>query len=355
MKYQFELTFSQEDGALLTSDSGEPVGPIPVTVDFDPAREWAKFQVLCAGRADGQPVRAGDPEPVWDSRRGAPYVRAFSITATANGDAMACEFPLTYFAAAARSLSTYFVNKGRLKAGEIFHYHVTSRPAAPLTRGGAPQKSRLAVRRKGPAFDVHEDVGLDAMMRVARPYDRPGNDDMPVFVPQAVLDEVSRLTIDAGSLEAGGFLLGHLHRCPETGGLFLRVSEQIPAEFTQGELTKLSFSGETWTAARHTVRTRGVGEIMTGWWHCHNYLMETCKDCEKREQGACKAQADFFSQDDLFLHRTAFLTAFSIAMVASNSPCSGLTFALYGWRQGMIQRRGFYIVSNHTDTGGRDG
>jgi hypothetical protein len=43
------------------------------------------------------------------------------------------------------------------------------------------------------------------------------------------------------------------------------------------------------------------------------------------------------------VHRTAFSRAHNIALVISDSYAHGITYPMFGWRQGMVQPRGFYI------------
>jgi hypothetical protein len=96
---------------------------------------------------------------------------------------------------------------------------------------------------------------------------------------------------------------------------------------------------------------RRAGEAMVGWWHSHSYMKETCKDCEKRKEQTCKAGAAFMSGEDCLLHRTVFPRAHSVALVISDSPCSGVSWALFGWKRGVVAERGFYT----SDAGAPDG
>ena len=349
----FELTLFRQDGTPVLSDTGQPVGPIPVRVDFDAAREWARFQALRARDIGYQQVTVGGPEPIWDSAHGAPYVRAFSIGVTSNSHSMAVEFPNTYFWAAARVVSSGFVQKGWLEAGEVIRYLVTSHPVKPPSDQGVGARDRIRVRERAPTPEQRRDRSLDGFMGTARPCGDPADGDLPVFVAQAVLDEIARQTEEAGVLEAGAFLLGHLHRCPDSGQVFLNITDQIPAEHTRQELMKLSFTAETFDAARSGAKARGRGEMLAGWAHSHSWLQQqACKDC-KKPKASCKA--DFFSEEDVHVHRTAFLKAFSVALVASRSPCSELTWAMFGWKLGMVQRRGFYVTpNNHTNKTGEE-
>jgi hypothetical protein len=73
-------------------------------------------------------------------------------------------------------------------------------------------------------------------------------------------------------------------------------------------------------------------------------LKESCKDCEKLKDKSCTTSAAFLSSADRALHRTVFPRAYSIALVMSDSPCSGLTWRLFGWRSGRIEARDFHIM-----------
>ena len=102
---------------------------------------------------------------------------------------------------------------------------------------------------------------------------------------------------------------------------------------------------ETWTATQSALDLRGQGELQVGWWHSHSFLKETCANCEKHKNGTCQADAAFFSVEDGHLHRTVFPKAYSVGLVVADSPCAGLTFSLYGWREGMIAPRGYYVFN----------
>jgi len=128
------------------------------------------------------------------------------------------------------------------------------------------------------------------------------------------------------------------------------VTAQIPATHVKSEITRLTFTEKTWTAARAAIDLRAKDEIMVGWWHSHSFLKEKCADCEKRKDNTCNSTATFMSADDCVLHRAVFSGgAYPVALVMSDSPCTGLTWALFGWRMGVIQERGFYEMgeSNH--------
>ena len=72
-------------------------------------------------------------------------------------------------------------------------------------------------------------------------------------------------------------------------------------------------------------------------------MREWCKECPEEKRKNCSILRDFFSRDDQALHRTVFPRAYSVALVANDVPDGDLCFSLYGWKQGLITPRGFYI------------
>jgi hypothetical protein len=54
---------------------------------------------------------------------------------------------------------------------------------------------------------------------------------------------------------------------------------------------------------------------------------------------------DFFSAHDHALHRTVFPSAYSIALVANDVATGDVTFSAFGWRDGLLEPRGFHVVA----------
>jgi len=334
--YQYTVVLYREDGA--------PIGHAAVATDFEPALEWARFLGMRLGRvspvlsADG-----GEIAPIWDPHSGEPFIAGFhAAVAGGNGREFGCDIPIQYFRGAARNLAARYVQDGLLKEKERFLYGAAAlpRPDAPTCAAEAP--TRCTVRRLEQRLPLN-DLSLDRLLGRAEVGKVVDPVDMPVFIPREVLEEAAVLTRQAGSLETGGILVGWLHRdasCPE---IFAEVTAQIPAQHTQSDLTRLTFTADTWTAARAAIEARGRGELMLGWWHSHSYMKEGCKECGHQKPG-CQGRAEFFSTEDCSLHRTVSHRAFCVGLVVSNSPCEGLTEVLFGWRHGMIAHRGYHIL-----------
>lgn len=167
--------------------------------------------------------------------------------------------------------------------------------------------------------------------------------DIPLFVRGHVLTEAAALTRQAGVNETGGILVGFLHRDPDIPEVFLEVTAQLPAEHARSELASLTFTADTWNAAQSAIDFRGRDEQMLGWWHSHSFMKKTCKECQSKEKGTCHTGAAFMSDEDCHLHRSIFQRAYNVALVLADGPCSGLTYAMYGWRHGIVSARGFYV------------
>ena len=328
--YQFALMFFRED---------QTIGQIAVAVDWEPAREWAEFLALRRGTID---IDGGDAEivPSWDPKLGEPYLSGFRVALEGNGSGpSSTEFPIGYFKALATEGSAHFVNKGELKAGEPFRYVVAAFPKQEQT--GAASGPLFVSEDLSPPLPLKDGL-LGAVSRRAWQHGESHPDDLPVFVPQSVLDHAVALSGEAGALETGGILIGHLYRDQHIPEIFAEVTAQLPARHTQARSTKLTFTAETWTDIRAALDLRRTGEIMLGWWHSHP-VREWCKDCAIERQRVCGMASDFFSTHDQALHRTVFPRAYNIALVVNYVGFSQPTFSMFGWRRGMIQSRGFQV------------
>jgi proteasome lid subunit RPN8/RPN11 len=167
--------------------------------------------------------------------------------------------------------------------------------------------------------------------------------DIPVFIPQKILDEADTLTRQSPAIEVAAVLIGHVHRDTAKGELFLEVTAQIPARNSQGTALKVTFGPETYQAAQGAIALRGHGEQWLGWFHSHPASSWCNPQCSPESRAQCPLQKVFFSADDCDVHRTLFQKAHSIALLVTNTD-AGLLHALFSWRNGLIVQRGFHIL-----------
>lgn len=343
----FALLLTTKEGEPFADTRGEPIAAIPVTVDFDPAREHTWFKAVREGTLE--PTDAADAviHPTWyhgpqADANAKGLVSGFRVELVdSEGRGLAeSTFGITYLTADARRISAVFVDAGQLKSGETFLFKVFAYPKA------QPGQTQRGIKIKSLAsspLNIKTDRPLADYLERSEAFENAEEEDYPVLIPSRMLEDIAREVRDAVPLETGGTLIMELRRCPRTQRLFSVLTTHMPSQM-EGELTRLTYTAETWDDARMACELRAADERLGGWYHSHSYLHEACKTCKKRDEGTCKVSADFLSEQDLFLQRTVFPQAFSVALVASNSPCTGLKWALFGWNQGRMRRRGFYIV-----------
>jgi hypothetical protein len=325
----------------LYRESGVPIGRLPIEVDWEPARQWARHVALCEGRA----IRERSDEevrPIW-RRDAGPMLRGFqmSIDTDGNPGGITCDFPSAYFSGAAHALSVPLVEAGHLEEGERFGYVVLAYPSQPAD--APPHAAGFAVEDVTPAPALFE-ASLEGLLRRSAAIGQSVAGEVPAFAPAGMLDEIAALTRRASPLETGGALVGHLHRDPGACVVFARIAAQVPARHTQASAVRLAFTSDTWHDLRQTLHTRGKGEVMLGWWHSHP-VHEWCRQdhCPEADHDRCAVAVDLFSEHDRAVHRTVFPGAHSIAVVASHVSAADVRFSVYGWSLGMLVPRGLHV------------
>jgi hypothetical protein len=327
-------------GLLLFRKDGSALGSASVTVDWEPAAEWTRFH---HARRGGVPL-AGEGtasiEPLWNKTEGEPYLGGFRVAYESGGQKVSWDFPTSYFREAASQASAEFVKRGKLEAGDTYLYQAVAFAGNGKAAGGLA----LEVVEEPPDLRFVESH-LDDFRRRSVPAGVVDADDMPVFIPQRVLDEAAALTRGAEKRETGGILIGRLHHDAALPEIFAEVTAQIPAEHTEGTVAKLTFTAETWSAASAAIRLRNQGEVYLGYWHSHP-VREWCraKECTPEKQKTCQLAKDFFSEDDRAVMRAAFPRAHSLGLVANDTAFLDLSFSLFGWREGRIHPRGFHLL-----------
>jgi hypothetical protein len=328
----------------LYRESGTPIGQLPIDVDWEPARQWARHLALCEGVAIRQ---RGNEEvrPIW-RREAGPTLRGFQLSIDTDGKpgGITCDFPSAYFSGAAQALSSPLVDAGHLEEGERFGYVVLAYPSQPPA--AASHAAMFAVEDVTPAPALSE-ASLERLRRRSAVIGRSAPGEVPAFASAGVLDEIAALTKQASPLETGGALVGHLHRDPGARVVFARVSAQLPARHTQASVVRLTFTSDTWHDLRRSLAARGRGELMLGWWHSHP-VHEWCRQdrCPEAQHDRCAVAVDLFSEHDRAVHRTVFPGAHSIALVASHVSAADVRFSVHGWNLGMLVPRSLHVLED---------
>ncbi len=338
-KYRYALEVFKNDGT--------SIGQVPISMDWEPAIEWT--WLLGLRRNQIQPTDSTSAsliQPFWHSQFGEPYINGFGVeirSANSTGpktEDFCFDFTTAYFKDEAQAASALLVEKGLLEKGELFLYIPVAFPAPEEPKAG-PQLS-FRTQKIVPPLPLKES-SLERFQNGARSVGTLQPDDMPVFIPQHVLDETGCLSREAGENETGGILIGHLHRDTQVPEVFVEITAQLPAKHVVAKTHTFTFTSHTWTAAQAALDLRKKHEMYLGWWHSHP-IREWCKNCPQEKKEACTLTGCFFSGQDLQLHRTVFPRAYSIALVVNDVSSKNMTHSLFGWRNGFMESRGFQIV-----------
>jgi len=333
MNYEFTLEYYRTDGSFLAA--------VPIEPDFEPAFEWTVFEAVRAGRLPAVDRRpCGAIEPLWLDEGARPYLTGFrAVVAAPEGDVQA-EFPTAYLRSIAQRESANLIERGLLQIGDTFRYLVSARPVA------AAAPTFAFVLEEAPAPLPIRTDSLARWQREAQAQGEGEDGDLPVFVTGAVLDEIRALAEAAKTVEVGGVLLGSLRRDQHGGELFLTITGHVRAEHTVAEATRLQFTPDTWAAFEATIVRRGAPVVRAGWEHLHPDFCGI-RGCPAERRLQCKQSSDFFSPEDVHLHRVCFSRAYQVALLVSDKLERGLTVSMYGWRRGVVARRAFFTVAGN--------
>jgi proteasome lid subunit RPN8/RPN11 len=330
---------------------GQRLARFPAHINFEPAAEAAAFGAQRKAHPSvttpGRFTTIIEPTP--HATAGSPYCSGFRVKIEAAGaEIFARDFASSFFKPAAVAASSALVKKGVMKEGDRFNYLVAAYPqVAAANAVDAPPKPRITVKPVAVPLPLR-DGRLGDFTNRSVPFGELLEEDAPVYIPQEVIEQANALTERAGDKETGGILVGHLVRDKAIPDIGVVVTAQIPVRHAHGKSTELTFTAKTWAAVADALALRDQGELMLGWWHSHPgryWAATTCAKCPPERRRVCPISSDFFSQHDVTLHEQIYPKAYSLALVVTNTE-EGLRQALYGWRDGVVQRRGFFIQRN---------
>jgi proteasome lid subunit RPN8/RPN11 len=280
-----------------------------------------------------------DLTPIWDSERGRPYVQGIRGRSSVEGRELQVEFSRELLVSAAVETGSQLQASGLVDRDEVprFVPLAFARPES-ITE---PPSGRLSSRATVQELDVPPGLLSDYKSEaLGTGMDHADRDDIPVFVPEEVLDELRARTREQDDRETGGLLVGHVRRDLVQGDLFLAVTAQLPAQHVDATSTRLTFTSDTWTDFRSTLALRARQEVPLGWWHSHP-VRHWCRNCTEDQRRVCSLGKGFLSADDRLLHRAVFPRAYSVALVVNDVERDDPTFSLFGWRRGLLDARAF--------------
>ena len=337
---------------LFTAD-GVPVGRAAIDVDVEPLCQWARLLALRVGAPPGA-VRT-ETEPVWHAQ-GEPYVGGIRIRLSAgNNRVLERVIDTGYFRPYARAATGPLVYAGGLLWGAavLFVARATRAPDARRGRLGLLVVDTTSLPRV-------ESASLLEFLGDAEAIDATAADEVPLFVPRALLGEIARLAGHASPNETGGGLVGRLWRDRERQTVFVTATRQVAAEHTEASSSRLLFTAETWRAMRASL---AEDESLVGWWHSHPAeawlaANEGAAASETAPSGGADTtyavanagavpRPAFFSEQDAAVHRVMFPAAHQIALVVDVGTGGERPITAFGWHAGHLRHRGYFVAGMH--------
>jgi hypothetical protein len=318
--------------------SGEVVHHQTISPDWALALEAARLNGLRHGHEwlSNDQLRA-ELEPVWSDPEAPSSLRGFRVEAGDVGRRWSTDFTMAgFFSDAARAAVAACVAAGRLTSQDRALFEVAAYPTDIIN---VPPSLLVTSVDRPPHLVLHR-RDFRQWRNEASTKSAGSSTDIDVLLPADVLQEVHALTIEAGDCETGGVLLGHVCRDETSGEIGLEITAQVRARHTVGDATKLTFTSDTWTDVRSVAALRKAGELLVGYWHSHP-AQAWCKACPVESQRACHLSKGFLSADDRDVQRVVFPAAYTQALVVTNS-INGLDTTLFGWRDGVLQPRGYW-------------
>jgi len=329
-----------------------PLSTPALEIDWTPAVEWRHFQDVRRGTAPltSVPGRARI-QPRWDEQSGPPYVASIEVSPFDGGAGAALEIPLRFLADPVHHAVGALVDAGRVGEGAKYTWRICAF-GADTGDAEVAERDPFTVQEAPDASEALDARRLRDLLRHAVHHGpAPGNGaphDFPLFLSQRVLDEAAGAATAAGELEAGGVLLGRPSRDADSGDLILAVTAQVPASEAIAEDASLRFTPQTWQAVSAALRLRRANERIVGWWHSHPRKVWVCHGCPAERRAKCPSNRPFFSGMDVSFHRAAFQGPLSVALLLSFHEDPAPRHDVFGWRQGMIAARDYYVAEERT-------
>lgn len=156
----------------------------------------------------------------------------------------------------------------------------------------------------------------------AVPWGNPGDAKVVMFLHPMAYAMVCQHGQSSTGVEVVGIFVGNAYFCPQMEKYYVIIEAAIPARLAQGARTQVVFEHEAWAEVLQEKETHYPERRIVGWYHTHPGF------------GA------FFSPDDDFWHKHAFVNFWQVALVYDpvNNEAS-----FFGWSGNRIELiAGFY-------------
>ncbi len=247
------------------------------------------------------------------------------------------------------------MRSGTLKAGETVYYQLEEDPAGANPAGGSekpPQEEEFELTVRNPPLHLLR-VPLGPLLGEARLVGEGKADVFPVFYTEEAFGKAEQCSRKGAEInprfESGAVLAGFLCTCPESGELFVVVTDTFEVTDAESTLVSLEYSGKSWARIQAVIKARQVADPavrILGQAHGHNFVPndgQTCADCPKLE--VCSSSNVFASTDDRNWTRAVFVRQpWALCHIFGLTARGDLVQGLFTLHDARLLKRDFHIL-----------
>jgi hypothetical protein len=261
------------------------------------------------------------------------------------------EFGLEPFQYTAERWTQELIANKTLTKGGKARFKVFSSEPPPVDPGSASITAR--VLRQSLPFAA---ARMADYLKVSKPCGPQCEDDYPVFLLAAALEQAEQLAAGNDDVEGGAWLIGNLyHQVTPQPEVFGVIHTVLRVHGAEQKRDSLNLSTASYYAAQQTLSRRRVhmgreGELVFGLYHTHPFLpslledRDSCANCPLISD--CNATSSFFSQQDAVFHRAVFgRAAYAVQMVQGLTPRREPDLKMFCFDGGLFRERGYYRLS----------
>jgi hypothetical protein len=285
---------------------------------------------------EAAPVRV-EPVRATDGNRCVGFALA---TLTPGGIETRHEFSVRSLHPVATRAAQRLMQVGILQPGELYYYELVAQPTEPAAAERTSTPPALGMKFEKQIQPVHAlSVPLDAIRRDAASVGPVDERAYPVFYTEATLEKAERYA-RAGvaypqPVETGAVLLGSLCSCPDSGEMFVVITDALEAADTEQIVRAMQ------------QRPEARAQRIVGQCHGHNFLpldgAPPCENCDKIE--VCGRTTVFVSADDFDWNRAVFTQQpWQLCHIFGLNARQENVHGLFGLRDGRLLERGYSVI-----------
>lgn len=241
---------------------------------------------------------------------------------------------------------------GRLKDGQPYTYEVHFQPGPPPALMAEASEIDFETTDRSPALTWLE-VPLLPLLDQGTPRNAMDKDAFHVFFTARAFARAEQFArkgaAAAPPVETGAALAGVVCSCPDTGDLFVVVTDAYEVFAAEQKAYSIELSHESWRRILATIRARAGHSPalrLLGQAHGHNFLPaggQTCEACPTRP--VCDLNNIFASEDDGNWTRAHFAgQPWSVCAIFGLSARGDRLHDIFTQHNARLRRRGYFVI-----------